>query len=73
MRHSKRVALPDDDMGKQMVALEKTKASIRAKVEYPFQFIKNLLGHRKERYRGLAKNTAHLHTLFTLANLLLPQ
>jgi IS5 family transposase len=73
MRHGKRAALPDDDMGKQTEALEKTKASIRAKVEHPFQVIKNLLGHRKARYKGLAKNTAHLHTLFTLANLLLAQ
>jgi IS5 family transposase len=33
--------------------------------------IKNLFRHRKVRYRGLAKNTAQLHTLFALANLLL--
>ena len=26
-------------------------------------------GHVKVRYRGLAKNTAQLHTLFALANL----
>jgi hypothetical protein len=30
------------------------KASVRAKVEDPFQVVKNLLGHRKVRYKGLA-------------------
>ena len=49
--------------------LEKLKASIRAKVEHPFQVIKQRFGYRKVRYRGLAKNTAQLYTLFALANL----
>jgi IS5 family transposase len=48
---------------------ERTKASIRAKVEHPFRVIKQQFGHVKVRYRGLAKNTAQLHTLFALANL----
>ena len=30
-----------------------------------------LFRHRKLRYRGLAKNTAQLHTLFALANLVI--
>jgi IS5 family transposase len=51
--------------------LEKLKAGIRARVEHPFHVIKNLFGFRKVRYRGLAKNTAQLHTLFALANLVL--
>jgi len=50
---------------------EKAKAQVRAKVEHPFHVIKNLFGFRKVRYRGLAKNTAQLHTLFALANLLI--
>jgi IS5 family transposase len=33
--------------------------------------VKNLFRHRKTRYRGLAKNTAQLFTLFALANLVL--
>ena len=53
------------------VQLEKLKAGIRARVEHPFHVIKNLFGFRKVRYRGLAKNTAQLHTLFALANLVL--
>jgi len=54
-----------------MVAFEKTKASIRAKVEHPFHVIKNLFGYRKVRYKGLTKNQAQLFSLFGLANLVL--
>ncbi len=49
--------------------VERIKASIRAKVEHPFRVIKRQFGHVKVRYRGLAKNTAQLRTLFALANL----
>jgi IS5 family transposase len=55
-----------DDLTDQ---LERLKTSIRAKVEHPFQVIKRQFGHVKVRYRGLAKNTAQLHTLFALSNL----
>jgi IS5 family transposase len=48
--------------------VEKIKASIRAKVEHPFRVIKRQFGHTKVRYRGLAKNTAQLKTLFALSN-----
>ena len=51
--------------------VEHLKASIRAKGEHPFHVVKNLFRHRKVRYRGLAKNTAHLFSLFALANLVL--
>ena len=50
---------------------EKIKASIRAKVEHPFHVIKNLFRHRKTRYKGLARNTAQLLSLFGLANLVI--
>lgn len=53
------------------LAIEKTKASIRAKVEHPFHVVKNLFGYRKARYKGLAKNQAQLFTLFALGNLVL--
>ena len=49
--------------------LEKLKASIRAKVEHPFRVIKCQFGHRKARYRGLAKNTNQLLVMFALSNL----
>ena len=48
---------------------EKHKASIRARVEHPFRVIKRQFGLMKVRFRGLAKNTAHLITLFALSNL----
>jgi transposase, IS5 family len=70
MRPGKRKVL---DMGNPREAItekiEKIKARIRAKVEHPFRVIKRQFGHTKVRYRGLAKNTAQLHTLFALANL----
>jgi IS5 family transposase len=50
---------------------EKMKASIRAKVEHPFHVIKNLFRHRKTRYKGLARNTAQLLSLFGLASLVI--
>jgi IS5 family transposase len=49
--------------------LEKVKASVRAKVEHPFRVIKCQFGFTKVRYKGLAKNTAQLLTLFALGNL----
>ncbi|OJX29191.1 MAG: hypothetical protein BGO74_14275 [Burkholderiales bacterium 68-12] len=49
--------------------LERIKVSIRAKVEHPFRVIKRQWGRVKVRYRGLAKNTAQLNTLFALSNL----
>ena len=49
--------------------VEKMKASIRAKDGHPFRVIKRQFGFTKVRYRGLAKNTAQLVTLFALSNL----
>jgi transposase, IS5 family len=49
--------------------LEKVKSSIRAKVEHPFRVIKCQFGHRKVRYRGLAKNTSQLLVMFAMSNL----
>jgi IS5 family transposase len=50
-------------------AEERALAQVRAWVEHPFHIVKNRFRHKKLRYRGLAKNTAQLHTLFALANL----
>ncbi|PQJ96466.1 IS5 family transposase [Chromatium okenii] len=62
----------DDGLLKNLTQqIEKIKAQIRARVEHPFHIIKNLFMHRKVRYKGLAKNTAQLQTLFALANLLI--
>lgn len=45
------------------------KAGIIARVEHPFRVVRRQFGHIKVRYRGLAKSTVQLHTLFALANL----
>lgn len=71
MRPGKRRALPDTPHGRLLNQIETLKARIRAKVEHPFHVIKTLFRHRKVRYRGLAKNTAQLYTLFALATLVL--
>ena len=52
-------------------AAERALSQVRAWVEHPFHVVKNLFRHKKLRYRGLAKNTAQLHTLFALANLVI--
>ncbi|BCR24358.1 hypothetical protein KAM429_40830 [Aquipseudomonas alcaligenes] len=49
--------------------IEKAKAQVRAKVEHPFRVIKRQFGYVKVRFRGLAKYTAQLVTLFALSNL----
>lgn len=56
-------------MGAILDKLEQVKARIRAKVEHPFRVIKRQFGYTKVKYRGLAKNTANLVTLFALSNL----
>jgi IS5 family transposase len=56
-------------MGAILDKLEQTKARIRAKVEHPFRVIKRQFGYVKVKYRGLAKNTANLMTLFALSNI----
>ena len=71
MRPGKRKALPKTTEGELLERIEHTKASIRAKVEHPFHVVKNLFRHRKARYKGLAKNTAQLFSLFGFANLML--
>ena len=50
--------------------VEKRKASVRAKVEHPFLYVKRHFGYAKVRYRGLAKNTQRLMLLLGLTNLI---
>jgi len=49
--------------------IEKIKFSIRVNVGHPFRVIKCHFGHRKTRYRGLAKTTSQLLVKFALSNL----
>ena len=69
MRPGKRRAQKHTPWGALNEQAEQLKASVRAKVEHPFRVIKRQFGHVKVRYRGLAKNTAQLITLFALSNI----
>ena len=72
MKRGKLKAVPEETLvGQLLRKLESVKASIRSKVEHPFHIVKNLFHYKKVRYKGLANNTAQLHTLFALANLMI--
>ena len=69
MRPGKRRALNKHlPWGSLLDKAEQLKASVRTKVEHPFRVIKCQFGFTKVRYKGLAKNTAQLMTLFALSN-----
>ncbi|MBS0427876.1 MAG: IS5 family transposase [Proteobacteria bacterium] len=61
--------LPEGRAKMKVRKVEHRKASVRAKVEHPFRVIKRQFGLVKVRFRGLAKNTTHVVTLFALSNL----
>ena len=70
MRPGKRKALDKSQLKERLVdEMQTTNARIRAKVEHPFRIIKQQFGFAKVRYKGLAKNTGQIVTLFALANL----
>ena len=56
--------------GREAAVEEIRKASIRAKVEHPFLWVKRHFGYAKVRYRGLAKTTQRLALLLELTNLI---
>ncbi|MGH8399081.1 MAG: IS5 family transposase [Gammaproteobacteria bacterium] len=62
-------AIADRELREIVEELEHCKASIRARVEHPFRVLKRQFGYVKVRYKGLAKNTAQIVTLFALTNL----
>jgi len=62
-------AIDDAKLREITEQLEHAKASIRAAVEHPFRVLKRQFGYVKVRYKGLAKNTAQVTTLFALGNL----
>ncbi len=61
--------MPEDAVKQATQALETVKAAIRARVEHPFRVIKRQFGYQKVRFKGLAKNSAQILTLFALSNL----
>jgi IS5 family transposase len=52
-------------------AKNRSKSSVRAKVEHPFRILKRVFGFTTVRYRGLAKNHHRLCACFALGNLYL--
>lgn len=70
-RRGKLKTMPEGLHKALLTEWERRKAQVRSLVEHPFHIVKNLFKYRKVRYRGLAKNTAQLHTLFALANLVI--
>jgi IS5 family transposase len=69
IKRGKLKAMKEGAAKRRLEQAEKRKASIRARVEHPFRVIKRQFGLMKVRFRGLAKNTAHIVTLFALSNL----
>ena len=65
-RHTGYKALPEKDR-----VWNRKMSRVRARVEHVFHVLKNLWGHSKVRYKGIAKNAAQLFTLFALANIYL--
>jgi IS5 family transposase len=70
-KRGKIVSLAEGVHKELTVMLERKKAQIRARVEHPFHIVKNLFGHKKVSYKGLAKNRARMYSLFALANLVI--
>jgi IS5 family transposase len=69
LRSGKRRALDKQSQrGSILDKIEQLKASICAKVEYPFRAIKRQFGDTKVCHRGLRQNKAQLFILFTLSN-----
>ena len=64
-------AMPEGILKELTVLVERKKAQIRSLVEHPFHVVKNLFGHKKVSYKGLAKNRARMFSLFALANLVI--
>lgn len=70
LRPSHRKALEKVDPRREQ---EKKKAGIRALVEHPFRYVKQVFGYSKTRYRGLQKNANRLYLLLGFANLLMTE
>ena len=56
--------------GGEEAEAERRKASVRAKAEHPFLYVKRHFGYAKVRYRGLEKNHQRIALLLGFTNLL---
>lgn len=52
-------------------SIERSKSSVRSKVEHPFLIVKRYFGYCKVVYKGIAKNMNRFNLLFACANLLM--
>jgi IS5 family transposase len=71
VKRGKIKAMQERSLKDLVIAVERTKAQIHSRVEHPFHIVKNLFHHRRTRYKGLAKNTSQLFSLFAIANLVI--
>jgi IS5 family transposase len=62
-------ALAGQPLSAWQQAVNRSRASLRAVVEFPFRVVKRQWGFTKTRYRGIAKNLGRAHTAFALSNL----
>jgi IS5 family transposase len=60
---------PGTQLSNYWRGLNRLRSSTRARGEHAFRIVKQLWGYSKVRYRGLAKNTSRLYSMFALANL----
>jgi len=67
----KEKAKPGRKLTQRQRARNRRFGKVRAKVEHVFRVLKCQFGYRKVRYRGIAKNGAHVFSLLALANLYL--
>lgn len=51
--------------------IERSKSSVRSKVEHPYLIVKRYFGYWKVAYKGIAKNMNRFHILFACANLVM--
>ena len=70
MKPGKRWRLPPES---EAALAERRKASVRAKAEHVFLYLKRHFGYGKVRYRGLAKNTQRIYLLVGFANLMIAE
>ena len=70
MKPGKRWRLPPES---EAALAERRKASVRAKAEHVFLYLKRHFGYAKVRYRGLAKNTQKIYLLVGFANLMIAE
>jgi transposase, IS5 family len=59
----------EEGLRKVVRETERVKSMLRAKVEHTFQVMKCVFGYRKVKYRGLAKNGAHVTRMMAMVNL----